>query len=567
MKLNLHITLLFLFYNICGFGQNMRVGEWIDYLPYNEVFDVAIGKNYVYGATNFGLIEFSKTDNGVIRFSKVEGLSDIGISCIAYNEFTESFFVGYSNGKIDVIGQESITSNSDLFRKTISGNKSLNSVHMDGKFAFVAAGFGVFKFDMEREEFSETYIIGENGENIKCNDVVIGSDSIFVGTERGIRKASLSDPELVFYESWKWDTKLPSGFDEVNIIEYTYPYLYANTINADGKGDSLMVKNGTGPWNFVPELFGLQNHSIEAYPNYVIIAHQGNVSCYDSNWVELYRIFNYGAGRFVSSFDAEMDLDSTIWIGDKSFGLVKNPKPFSYEIINPSSPNSSGVFDMDIYKNNVWVAAGGFQTNGNNLYNNDGVLWRNENLEWGVINKNLDTVLQDVYDFVAVKVNPFNTNVTYGGSLGGGLIEFTDRRTSNVFDQSNSPLKPAVINADWVGISGLDFDKQGNLWMANSRNPNSIAVYTADGEWMSYSFSSLINDEITEKILVAESGFKWVIIPGQKGILVFDDGQTIMDISDDQSRFLNGGTGTGGLPSNSVLSICLLYTSPSPRDS
>ena len=80
-------------------------------------------------------------------------------------------------------------------------------------------------------------------------------------------------------------------------------------------------------------------------------------------------------------------------------------------------------------------------------------------------------------------------------------------------------------------------------------------MYTADGEWMSYSFSSLINDEITEKILVAESGFKWVIIPGQKGILVFDDGQTIMDISDDQSRFLNGGTGTGGLPSNSVLSM------------
>ena len=340
----------------------MQIGEWIDYLPYSNVFDVAVGKNYVYGATNFGLIEFSKNDNGVVRFSKVEGLSDIGISCIAYNEVTESFFVGYSNGKIDLISQESITSNSDLFRKTISGNKSLNSVHMKDEFAYVATGFGVIKFNMEREEFTDTYIIGENGENIMCNDLVIGNDSIYVGTATGIRKAAINDPALVFYESWMWEDNLPSGADEINIVAFSEPYLYANTIKADGTGDSLMVRNGNEPWNFVPELFGLENNSIEAYPNYVIISHEGNVSCYDSNWVELYRIFNYGSGKFVGSQDAEMDTDSTIWIGDKSYGLVKNPKPFSYEIINPSSPKSSGVFDIDILNNNMWVATGGFQS-------------------------------------------------------------------------------------------------------------------------------------------------------------------------------------------------------------
>lgn len=555
MKLYTRVTILSLFINFVCFSQNMPVGSWIDYLPYNSVFAVSIGNSHVYGATEFGLIEFTRSDNSVLRFSKVEGLSDIGISCLDYNEETQRFFVGYSNGKIDLISEDEIISNSDLFRKTISGSKALNSVFMKGKFAYVATGFGVVKFDMERIEFAETYILGENGENLKCNDVTIAEDSIYVATEKGLRKASLSDPQLVFYEAWSFDTNIPNANSEFDIITSLDSTIYINDPSNNFNDDSLFVKTLNGSWTLVTELLGKENRSIEIYNKELLISHEGNVSTYDSAWVEINKVFNYGEGKFVSSLDAKLAEDGSIWIGDQYYGLVKNPKPFSFEIINPSSPNSNGVFDIDIVNNFVWVAPGGIKTNGNNLFSNDGVFWRNSDLIWGSINKNSDTILQDVYDFVSIKVNPNNSDQIYGGSAGGGLAEFTKSGIVEVYNSSNSLLKPSVNNETWVGVSGLDFDSQGNLWVANSNTPNAIAVYSNENEWYSYNFSSLLTDELTGDIIVSSSGFKWVVIPGQKGILVFDEGQTLDDTLDDQYKILNSGSGTGGLPSSSVLSI------------
>ncbi len=533
-------------------GQEGSIGGWIDYSPYSSVFTVAEGGGVVYGATEFGLIEFNKSDNSFLRFSKVEGLSDVGISCLGYNAITESFFVGYANGKIDLITSSNIISNGDLFRKTISGNKSLNNVFMYKHYAYVATGFGIVKFDLEREEFSDTYIIGDNGSNLKVNDITILNDTIYAATEKGIKKAFLMDPEIGFYEAWDWVLDIQNPGSEFDIIESFGSILYVNMPGSVDNSDSLFIRDINQPWQLVSELLGYENHSVAVYENYVLICHGGQVSSYDEHWVEVNRIFNYGEGNFVSSNDAFLSPDSTIWIGDNSNALVKNPRPFHFEIINPSSPNSSGVYGISIRNNEVWVAAGGAKKNGSNLHNNDGVFWRGSDLKWSAINKFNDTVLTDVFDFLTIAFHPFNKELIYAGSLGGGLIEFTDHQTSTIFNMENSPLKPDNITKKEVAITGLDFDSDGNLWIANSKNTHVLAVYTNEKEWVSFNFSNLVNDDITGDILVASNGYKWVNLPGEKGILVFDNGTTINDLTDDQSRLLNNGAGSGGLPTNSV---------------
>jgi hypothetical protein len=550
MKIIILWSIIFSFPFIVS-SQNGEVGEWIDYSPYHSIFDISEGNGKIYAASNYGLIEFTKGDNSFLRFSKVEGLSDVGITCVAFNEFAETFVVGYSNGKIDLITPYEIVTLTDLNRKTISGNKSLNSIYMLGKYAYISTGFGIVKFDVDRQEFSETYFIDEDGDYLFVNDLTISNDTIYAATVNGVRKAWVNDPQITFYESWSMDLNLDKPNKEYDLITSFENDIYLNLAGSNGNEDSLFLNTGNGTWNYIEDLSVNIIESIEAYDNYTLISHSGHVSCYDSNWVEFNRVYNYGEGNYVSANNAILGKDSVIWIGDNRVGLVKNERPFTYEVIDPESPKNGNVDDINIRNNNIWIAAGGHEKNWNPVYSNDGVYWRNPDLEWGNINKFKDTTLNGVFDLVTIITSPFNANLTYAGSLGGGLVEFDGYKTTQVFNNKNSPLKESIDANDWVAIPGLDFDKQGNLWMTNSKNPNCIAVYTKDKDWFSYNFGSLITDDITSNITVASSNYKWATLPGE-GILIFDDGGTLDDLTDDQSKILNGNAGYGGLPSKDV---------------
>ena len=546
----LHFLPLFIF------AQSGQVGEWVDYSPYHSVFSIAEGNGVVYGATNSGLIEFTKSDNSFLRFSKVEGLSDVGVKSLGYNPISESFFVGYFNGKIDLISKNEITTVPDLFNKTLSGNKSLNSVYMKDQFAYVSTGFGIVKFDMEREEFSETYLIGDDGEYLEVNSVTIFNDTIYAATVSGVRKAWVNDPQLTYYKAWQMEDLLPFPYRNYDLISSNSDRVFVNLPGEQILSDSLFVKDTIGGWNVVPELSGLLINSINSYETDVVISHDDYVANYNENWEETYRVYNYGNDEYIRTVYSMWGEDSVLWIGDNVFGLIENPKPFKFNIIAPESPKNSDVDGISILNDEVWIAAGARKTNWNNTYNNNGVYWRSKDLKWGTVSKFNDTLLKDVFDIIDVIQSPFETDLTYGASLGGGLIEFDKHTTLNVFNESNSGLKEAVDFPGWCGVTGFDFDSFGNLWMLNSRNPNAVAVYTYDKKWLSYSFGSTFSQDVSGAMVVGQNNYKWGVYPlGGKGVLLFDDAGTLEDTSDDQFRILNANAGSGGLPSNNIFCI------------
>lgn len=538
-----------------SFSQTGQVGEWVDYSPYHNVFSIAMGNDKVYGATSSGLIEYFISDHSITRFSKVEGLSDIGISCLAFNSNAKSFVVGYVNGKVDIITENEIVSMTDLNRKNLAGNKRLNAIFMEGDYAYIATGFGVIKLDVVRKEFTETYLVESNGDFLYTNDVTIFNDTIYAATVSGVRKAGVNDPQITFYAAWKKDNLLPFPDANYEIVESAGNSVLLSMPSDTGNTDLLYEKFAGSGWNSITTYGGESINGITGYVNAVYISHEGNVSKYNNNWEEVDRIFNYGEGNFVHANTAVLGKDSTLWVGDEELGMVHLPRPFVYDIINPQSPNNAKVDGLSIYENQVWVAAGGRENNFNNVYSNDGVYWRNSDMNWGSITKFKDSGLDGVFDIIDIEINPFDPTIVYGGSLGGGLIEFTNYSVSNVFNATNSGLKNS-IGLEWVGVTGIDFDDQGNLWLANSRNPNAIAVYTNEQEWVSYEFGQYLSDDLTGDIIVDQQNYKWVILPhGGNGILVFNDNGTIDDLSDDESKILNGSAGGGGLPSSDVYSI------------
>jgi hypothetical protein len=552
MKKTLLLSIIFWLPNWL-YAQPGQIGEWVDYSPYHSVFSVSEGDGKVYGATPVGLIEYTKSDNSVLRFSKVEGLSDIGLKCLGYNKQANTFVVGYSNGKIDLITETEIITVTDLFNKTLAGNKSLNSIYMLDEFAYIATGFGIIKFNVERQEFAETYFVEQNGDFVFVNDLTISNDTIYAATVNGVKKGWLNDPQLTFYKSWYTDSTLPFPNKEYNLISSFENDLYLNLKSTSTSTDTLYRKLSGESWNSVQELSGLKINSVEPYKNTILICHDDYVASYDSNWAETNRIFNYGHDEYIRPNTAIIGEENVIWVGDNAFGLIRNYKPFGYDIINPESPFNSDVAGISILNNEIWIAAGSRQTNWNNNYSNSGVYWRTSELNWGRTSKLNDTILKDVYDFVEVIQNPTNPELTYGASLGGGLVEFTGHKTSNIFDETNTILKEAIDFPTWVGITGVDFDKSGNLWMMNSRNPFPLAVYTNENKWYSYSFGSVFTADLTGPLIVGENNYKWGVFPsGGKGILLFDDGGTFEDLSDDRYRILNANVGSGGLPNNNI---------------
>jgi len=65
-------------------------------------------------------------------------------------------------------------------------------------------GFGIVVLDIERIEIADTYKIGPDGSDINVLDFTYepNTDVFYAATEQGIYKASGSDANLAYYESW-----------------------------------------------------------------------------------------------------------------------------------------------------------------------------------------------------------------------------------------------------------------------------------------------------------------------------------------------------------------------------
>ncbi|HIE15426.1 MAG TPA: hypothetical protein EYP69_00715, partial [Bacteroidales bacterium] len=111
---NFHRFIVFflLFLYKSSFSQ-ITVGQWQDHLPYSQIIDLAEFNNKIYAATPYSLMILNKADNSVQKLSKVNGLSDIGISCLAYSSDANILVAGYTNGNIDLISENYIYNLSD----------------------------------------------------------------------------------------------------------------------------------------------------------------------------------------------------------------------------------------------------------------------------------------------------------------------------------------------------------------------------------------------------------------------------------------------------------------------
>lgn len=526
-----------------------QIGSWRDHFPYSEGLAVADGGDYVYCATELGIIQYGKNDNSVERLSKANALSDIGISTIAFNNYNSTLLVGYTNGNVDLIKDNLTTNLSDIERNAnIIGDKTIYGIYFRNNLAYLSCGFGIVVLDMDREEVKESYFIGPNASQIRVNAVTRDATHIYAATEEnGLLRASLSSSNLGDFNNWSQMMDVPTVGGPFNaMVTYNNRVFvnYHDAVNLDS--DTIYYYDGS-TWSNYAVLHGKTNHSLNVSTGRLVVAHNYNVTSLLPNEVIETQVYDN-----INSLAGVSD-GTAIWIADTKRGLVKSPGGASHETIKPDGPGFSSVGDMEFGDENLWVAPARLTGPWNNPNNIEGVASLRED-EWNHYKWNETAGVDSARSFVDAAVDPSDNSHVFMGSWTHGLYEFRDGVKVASYGENNSTIQTNVevqSSLYWVTVGGCDFDDDGNLWVSNSSCQEPVSVLTASGTWVSFGFDGTISNKRIRDMVVDNGNNKW-IINKDNGIFVFNERGTLSDDTDDDFRLLTTAAGSGNLPSATV---------------
>lgn len=107
-------TLSLILVTITGFTQTTGIGQWREHLPYSQCIAVKEAGSKIYCATPYSIFYYDKDDNSIQRISKINGLSDIGISTINYSSAYSTLVIAYTDANVDLIKNNTIINMPDI---------------------------------------------------------------------------------------------------------------------------------------------------------------------------------------------------------------------------------------------------------------------------------------------------------------------------------------------------------------------------------------------------------------------------------------------------------------------
>ncbi len=521
--------------------DGVSIGHWRTHLPYQKVIAVEPVGSKIYAATEYELFYYDTEDNSINILNKINGLSDIGISTMRYNESQHKLLVAYTNANVDLVDMEGhVTNMSDIKDKNIVGNKNINHVFFNGDLAYVACGFGIVVFDLKKEEVKDTYYIGNQGDAVNVTDVAIFNGRIYASTDDGVYYASQNAQNLANYSAWHFDTSLIHPHCAYTEMEVFRDKLY---LNYDGgfQKDTLFVHDGNH-WGYFNKEDISQKYELRAYDDLFIITNRYNVNVFDWNLNQIYNIFKPGGS--IEPCSAAQDNNGNFWIGDTRRGLIKTSDGWNNMDVKPNGPTSKNVFELQACGEQVWIATGGHAANWGKRYMKEGVARFDGS--WTILNSTTLPDFTDYSDFVCTATDPSNPNITYVGTWGKGILKFEGNDLVEVYNAENSTLETWVQDPSLINISGLAFDSKGNLWVANTGATKLLSVMERNGTWHSFNLGGSFSSIDIGILLIDANDYKWIIRRGGE-VIVFNDNGTLDNTSDDRAIGLNTAAHNGNL--------------------
>ena len=549
----LFLSLFAAFFSLGVKSQQTGLYEWRDHLPYIRGLAVAQVDNKIYCATPYSLFYLDKAYNSLHRLNKVNSLSDANISDMVYSSEMQTLVVSYVNTNLDLVKGERVINLSDIKRKPILGNKTINRIIPREKLAYLACGFGIVVIDLEKEEIKDTWYIGPDGTQINVMDITFDNSFMYAATEKGIYLTEIDNPFPAYYGSWQkmQGTPVPNG--AYNAIAHFGGKLVVNNKNPGYSDDTVFVYTpASETWTRL-NIFNYPNgYRMTVSGDNLLISCEGSVSVYNTSFVNTQIIYN-PSGISPRPRGAFTDAEGVTWIADNRYGLLRVwGDGWNGETFAPNGPYSANVFDMKMVGSELWVAGGGRKSTWESVYLKDG-LYNFSSGTWKNFNATNTPAFDSIVDMVCVAIDPSNPKKAYAGSWGQGLMEFQDQSLTQVYDQNNSSLEGFVALPSMVFISGVAFDSRNNLWVANSGAASVMHKRSPEGTWTAYNLGGSASGIDLGKMVIDDYDQKWVLMRKDHSMLVFNEANP----QGQQYRILSSATGNGAIPGNRVMSLAV----------
>ena len=500
------------------YGQT-PVGSWSDRLIYNSAVDVCASSSEIYVSTGSSVMIFNKEYDELKKMSKINGLTETGISCIGWSEEYKTLIIGYASTNIDLVKKNSVINMPDIVRKYIPGDERINKIRIYGKYAYLACSFGIALIDIGKEEIYDVWKPGTASESVEILDIAFGDGKIFAATESGLYYSDQTSAGLAYFGNWSLINDLPEPYGTYNAVVWAGGKLYANLSKKDGSGDRVYVyDNSSSLFSYTPNL---SNLSFEPSGDGFLITSPKLIRHFSAN------------GSLIKSIDASQwknphfmkaALNGTaLWIADKTSGLLRYDNSGTISSYTLPGPLTNDAFHITSTGGKTIISAGGTDGSWNKLQ---------KPLQLSIHSENIWTGISDtlIWDGMRSLIDPDDKNHFFVSTWGSGLLEFRNNQLHKQYNEENSPLKSNIPGE--VRICGLAMDNSKNLWIVQSATLENIKVLKPDGSWIVNPVT--IDAQTIGDLIITQNGYKWIILSNGNGLMVYDDNKTPENFTDDR---------------------------------
>ena len=514
--------------------------SWKGYFSYNEIKDISQSPTAIYATSENAIFSKNLATNTLKTTNTIDGLSGETISAIFHSTQLNRTMVGYANGLMIVINDADGTMVNvvDIINKQIAPNiKKVNHFSEFDGIVYVSCDFGIVQYNLATLQFGDTYFIGNAGAEIVVSQTAVHDGFIYAATSSGIRRANITNPNLIDYNQWSVVT---AGI-------WTGIETFGTRLMAINSNNQVHRFNGTAFILFTQ--LPLPAVDIRASGDYLIIVTPARIYIYNQALGTIAQVGNASIPEMNAVFTCATVIDGVIFIGTKENGIVTTAlsNPSTFESISPSGPTRNNIWAIAKSVSNLWAVYGGyaldfnlFQTTyGVSKYNAEGWL----NIPYSEVHK----PGADVLSLVRIAINPTNENQVFFNSYYSGVVKFENDVLSEVYNRANSGLEtifPTDPPGENIRTEQGAFDREGNLWLTNGLVPKPLKVLRTNGNWQSYELPILADYFRSRfgKMIIDNNNTKWICTYSD-GLIGFNENGNInkkidMDNSDFSTNYI-----------------------------
>ncbi len=503
-------------------GQELiPMGTWRSHFNYEQTTLVEQTDSKIFAAASQGLMYYDLEDRSINKLSKVDGLSDVGITALAFNADSEYLTIGYQSGNVDIINSEEIKNLSVLLDSDITENKTINHVSFYDGNMNLSTDFGLLVLTPENLVKEAYQNLGENGEVVAIRNSVVFNDNLYLASEVGVLSGSLTNGDnLQDFNNWERYAGSSVYNMDIKSVAVSNGIIYAaNT--------SEIYKLSSGEWLEISITMEVGEEIIEIKKGMERLLILTNQRIMTLNSEESISILATPSNAHIN--DIIQESASTYWYADNLRGLSKLEGGHADHIVLAGPLN--GIVQLEFQASSVYALPA--QAIDYTMPADNGVGYSVfKSGEW------ITKTPSDLVDFSNVS-DILNVNDTeYIASFGKGIL-----KADNIIDFTNSPLQEKETNTGNTLVTGLALDQSGNIWLTNL---DAYSLYKWDGaeDWQPFDFGTSAGAEPTS-IKINSNNQVWMTLGLQNG-----QGVLGYDIEAEASRYITASATS--LPSNQV---------------